>query len=307
MADIKKKTQVTSPTEDEVAGMVPADVRTQRSYTAERAHKLAVKVKDIPSSAKKVAKKTMDDVAMTPFLRKISFFSSGGSFLDGYVLSLIGVALTQIVPMFNLTAAESAAIGASVMVGIFFGTIFGGYLTDAIGRKKMFTIDIIAIAVFSILSVFRGLFAAKPAVIDAAVVRLDRAQMRTVGAVGFAHLFGKRPAALATIPDCLLSDEGLNMVVHLERSVEIHVDTVVQRSGVVKAVVERGGHFLVDRQRHAENRQHLQIGVFRIVLVDVFEVDLAIPCAAAAQRADLKVFEGVVSHERTESLSYDFG
>ena len=153
MADIKKKTQVTSPTEDEVAGMVPADVRTQRSYTAERAHKLAVKVKDIPSSAKKVAKKTMD-VAMTPFLRKISFFSSGGSFLDGYVLSLIGVALTQIVPMFNLTAAESAAIGASVMVGIFFGTIFGGYLTDAIGRKKMFTIDIIAIAVFSILSVF---------------------------------------------------------------------------------------------------------------------------------------------------------
>ncbi|MFQ9741953.1 MAG: MFS transporter [Slackia sp.] len=62
--------------------------------------------------------------------------------------------MTRIVPMFNLTAAESAAIGASVMVGIFFGTIFGGYLTDAIGRKKMFTIDIIAIAVFSILSVF---------------------------------------------------------------------------------------------------------------------------------------------------------
>lgn len=154
MPDIKKKTQVTSPTENKMTGMAPADIRTQRSYTAERAHKIAAKVKDIPSSAKKAAKKTMDDVAMTPFLRKISFFSSGGSFLDGYVLSLIGVALTQIVPMFNLTAAESAAIGASVMVGIFFGTIFGGYLTDAIGRKKMFTIDIIAIAVFSILSVF---------------------------------------------------------------------------------------------------------------------------------------------------------
>ncbi|MFQ9741952.1 MAG: hypothetical protein ACLRX5_05430 [Slackia sp.] len=86
MADIKKKTQVTSPTEDKMAGMVPADVRTQRSYTAERAHRIAAKVKDIPSSAKKVAKKTIDDV-MTPFLRKISFFSSGGSF-DGYVLSL---------------------------------------------------------------------------------------------------------------------------------------------------------------------------------------------------------------------------
>ena len=116
--------------------MVPADVRTQRSYTAERAHKLAVKVKDIPSSAKKVAKKTMDDVAMTPFLRKISFFSSGGSFLNGYVLSLIGVALTQIVPMFNLTAAESAAIGASVMVGIFLVPFSAGILPTPSGARR---------------------------------------------------------------------------------------------------------------------------------------------------------------------------
>ena len=70
------------------------------------------------------------------------------------MLSLIGVALTQITPMFNLTASESAAIGASVMLGILVGTIAGGYLTDAIGRKKMFIIDLVAIALFSILSVF---------------------------------------------------------------------------------------------------------------------------------------------------------
>lgn len=98
--------------------------------------------------------KTLDDVAMTPFLRKITFFSAGGSFLDGYVLALIGVALTQITPMFDLSTEWSAAIGASVMIGIFFGTIGGGYLTDRIGRRKMFIIDIVAIGVFSILSVF---------------------------------------------------------------------------------------------------------------------------------------------------------
>ena len=40
---------------------------------------------------KQVAKKTIDDMGMNPFLRKITFFSSGGSFLDGYVLSIIGV------------------------------------------------------------------------------------------------------------------------------------------------------------------------------------------------------------------------
>ena len=96
----------------------------------------------------------IDDVPMTPFLRRVSIFSSGGSFLDGYVLSLIGVALTQIKPMFDLTPFESGAVGASVMLGILFGTIFGGYLTDAIGRKRMFTLDVIAIGVFSVLSVF---------------------------------------------------------------------------------------------------------------------------------------------------------
>lgn len=98
------------------------------------------------------ARRTLDEVAMTPFLRKITFFSSGGSFLDGYVLSLIGVALTQIGPHLNLTTEWSAAIGASVLVGILFGSILGGYATDMIGRKKMFIVDIVAIAVFSLLS-----------------------------------------------------------------------------------------------------------------------------------------------------------
>ncbi|MEG1516834.1 MAG: MFS transporter [Raoultibacter sp.] len=104
--------------------------------------------------SKHVLKKTLDDVVMTPFLRKITFFSSGGSFLDGYVLSLIGVALTQIIPKFHLNSGWSAAIGAAVLLGIFVGTIVGGYLTDRIGRKKMFIIDVIAIGVFSLLSVF---------------------------------------------------------------------------------------------------------------------------------------------------------
>ena len=108
---------------------------------------------DVARKVKRTAKKTMDDVAMTPFLRKITFFSSGGSFLDGYVLSLIGVALTQIVPAFGLTDAWSAAIGASVLVGIFVGTILGGYVTDLVGRKKMFIIDLVAIGLFSLLSV----------------------------------------------------------------------------------------------------------------------------------------------------------
>lgn len=98
--------------------------------------------------------KHIDDMEMTPFLHKITFFSSGGSFLDGYVLALIGVALTQITPLFDLDQMWSAAIGASVFLGIFVGTIVGGYLTDVIGRRTMFIIDVLAIGLFSALSMF---------------------------------------------------------------------------------------------------------------------------------------------------------
>lgn len=48
----------------------------------------------------------------------------------------------------------SAAVGASVFLGIFFGTILGGWLTDLVGRRAMFIIDVVAIGVFSVLSVF---------------------------------------------------------------------------------------------------------------------------------------------------------
>lgn len=136
MNDVKQMTQVVSPS---VGGVADSAMQIGEG---------------VVNKVKNTAQKTIDDVAMTPFLRKITFFSSGGSFLDGYVLSLIGVALTQITPQFNLTDAWSAAIGASVLLGIFVGTIAGGYLTDRIGRKKMFIIDIVAIGLFSILSVF---------------------------------------------------------------------------------------------------------------------------------------------------------
>jgi len=97
---------------------------------------------------------TLDDAAWTPFLKKVTFFSSGGSFLDGYVLAIIGVALAQLGPVLDLSTSWSAAIGAAALAGIFIGTILGGYVTDILGRRVMFIIDLVAIAVFSIGCMF---------------------------------------------------------------------------------------------------------------------------------------------------------
>lgn len=110
------------------------------------------------AGGKGALKRTIDDVAMTPYLGRVTFFSSGGSFLDGYVISLVGVALTQLTPQLGLVPSETAAIGAASLVGILFGSFLGGALTDRLGRRKMFIVDVVAIAAFSLL----GMFAVEP-------------------------------------------------------------------------------------------------------------------------------------------------
>ena len=107
-------------------------------------------------TAKRVgtAPRLIDDAQMNRFLKKIMFFSSGGAFLDGYVLSIIGVALIQLTPALGLTDVEMAATGAAALAGIFFGSLAGGRLTDALGRRRMFILDIIAIGVTSLAACF---------------------------------------------------------------------------------------------------------------------------------------------------------
>ncbi|MFJ2300401.1 MFS transporter [Oerskovia paurometabola] len=102
------------------------------------------------------ARVMLDDVEMTPFLKRVTLFSSGGPFLDGYVLSIIGVALIQLGPALDLDATWTAVVGVAALVGLFLGTSVGGWLTDVIGRKKMFVIDIVAIAVLSVGTAFVG-------------------------------------------------------------------------------------------------------------------------------------------------------
>ena len=74
--------------------------------------------------------------------------------MDGYVIVIVGIALTQISPQWNLTAAQSGAIGAAALFGLMIGGIVFGYITDKLGRELMYVIDIIAICALSILQAF---------------------------------------------------------------------------------------------------------------------------------------------------------
>ena len=85
----------------------------------------------------------------------------------------------------------------------------------------------------------------------------------------------------------------------------MHIDAVMQRTGIIEAVVERRRHFLVHGQRYGEDRENLQVGVFRVVFVDIFQVNATVPASTASERTNLQIFEGVVTHEGPEGLAYD--
>jgi len=97
---------------------------------------------------------SLDDAPLNAFHRKLTLFSSGGPFLDGYILAIIGIALVQATPGLNMDTLWVSLIGASALVGVFLGGIVFGPLTDRIGRKLMYMIDLGAIVVFSILQFF---------------------------------------------------------------------------------------------------------------------------------------------------------
>ncbi|GAB7028705.1 MFS transporter [Streptomyces sp. NPDC021749] len=91
------------------------------------------------------ASSVLDDAPLSRFHKRLALYSSGGPFLDGYVLSIVGVALVQLAPQMHLSDTAQGLIGASALIGIFCGAFLGGYLTDKFGRQVLYTIDLIAI------------------------------------------------------------------------------------------------------------------------------------------------------------------
>ncbi|QXX85086.1 MFS transporter [Providencia sp. R33] len=98
--------------------------------------------------------KSFDDIQFSSVHRRIMLWGSGGPFLDGYVLVLIGVALEQLTPVLNLSSEWIGLLGAATLAGLFIGTSLFGYICDQVGRRKMFLIDIVAIGVISVATMF---------------------------------------------------------------------------------------------------------------------------------------------------------
>ncbi|MFE9607535.1 MFS transporter [Streptomyces sp. NPDC006012] len=100
-----------------------------------------------------IADDPRDTAVPTPgtrrFLRRLTIATGGGMFIDGFVFASVASALagTAMARDIGVTSTWNSLISSSTLIGTFFGGLCLGYVTDRLGRRPMFTID---------LSVFLG-------------------------------------------------------------------------------------------------------------------------------------------------------
>ncbi len=86
---------------------------------------------------------------------RVTLLSVAGTFLDGYDISIIGVALTIIgaISAFSYvnTPLGKGLMAASTTIGMLFGALSIGYITDLRGRKFMYLWDMVIFIVFTAL------------------------------------------------------------------------------------------------------------------------------------------------------------
>lgn len=93
---------------------------------------------------------SIEDVPLNRFHQLLSVRSGGGWVMDGYILSIIGVALVQLSEAMHLDGFWQGMVAASALIGIFFGGFLGGWLTDKLGRKRLYFVPPIIFTVCSL-------------------------------------------------------------------------------------------------------------------------------------------------------------
>jgi putative MFS transporter len=93
-----------------------------------------------------------EEVQMTWARRRALLAIGLGEFVDGYDLIVISGALLQLQTRFHLGHGEIAWLSAAAFFGSAVGAFFFGDLTDRVGRRRVFVLNLFAFVVLALLS-----------------------------------------------------------------------------------------------------------------------------------------------------------
>lgn len=95
-----------------------------------------------------------DDIPINKFHVKMAAITFGAHFQDGFSIGVIGLALTAITPVLQLSTLWVSLIASSALIGLFFGSFFLGWIANKVGRAKIFMIDFVIVCICTFLQFF---------------------------------------------------------------------------------------------------------------------------------------------------------
>ena len=101
-------------------------------------------------SAQDVARIVNAGAAQGSNARIVIAIALGGVFLDAYDLTSLAYGIKDIAREFSLTPVQVGFVSAAITFGAILGALFGGYLTDRIGRYRVFMADMLFFVVAAI-------------------------------------------------------------------------------------------------------------------------------------------------------------
>lgn len=100
----------------------------------------------------------IDRLPLFSLHRKMALVLGIGTFFDLYDIFLGGLLGAVLAPIFHLNAAQTALVIASGFIGMFIGASALGIVSDYIGRRTMYMIDLLIYSAFSLIAAFSPSF-----------------------------------------------------------------------------------------------------------------------------------------------------
>ncbi|MEU9112283.1 MFS transporter [Streptomyces sp. NPDC048483] len=88
------------------------------------------------------------------FHLRITATTFGANFSDGYALGIIGAVLPALTVSMHLSGWWQGLLGASALIGLFFGSVVLGWVGDLVGRQKLYIYNFALITVASALQLW---------------------------------------------------------------------------------------------------------------------------------------------------------
>lgn len=85
---------------------------------------------------------------------KVIWLALIGVFIDAYDLTTLSFGIEQVIADFSLTPVMTGVVASAIVVGTIFGNLLGGWLTDKIGRYRVFMADMVLFVIAAIVAGF---------------------------------------------------------------------------------------------------------------------------------------------------------